>query len=139
MIRVLIADDDSLVRRGLRAILGREKDVQVVGEARNGQEGVDLAERLTPDIVLMDVKMPIMDGLEATRQIRSRGNRPLVLILAMSCDDWIVQKALECGAEGYVTKKSMFGHLVPGIRAVQAGERYFSPDISEIMLQHGWS
>ncbi len=139
MIRVLIADDDSLVRRGLQAILGREVDVQVVGEARNGQEGVELAVRLDPDIVLMDIKMPIMDGLEATRQIHSRGARTQVLILAMSYEEWMVEKALEYGAEGYVTKNSMFGHLLPGIRAVQAGEKYFSPDISEIMLRNGWS
>ena len=131
-IRVLIADDRQLLRSGLRALFCRTTDIACVGEASDGREAVELASRLTPDIVTMDFDMPRLDGLQATGQICAQQPNVRILIVAMSYDEGLVRRALECGARGYVTKLDMYDELVPAIRAVHSGQSYFSTRIASL-------
>ncbi len=132
MIHVLIADDHRLVRDGFRAVLEREKDLQVVGEARDGKEAIELARRLKPDIVVMDIQMPRLNGLEATRELHSvDGNK--ILIVSMLRDESLVRQALSHGAQGYITKDESFTELINAIRAIHEGKTYFSRSICEIL------
>ncbi len=132
MIHVLIADDHRLVRDGFRAVLEREKDLQVVGEARDGKEAIELARRLKPDIIVMDIQMPRLNGLEATRELHSvDGDK--VLIVSMLRDESLVRQALNDGAQGYITKDESFTELINAIRAIHQGKTYFSRSISEIL------
>ncbi len=131
MIRVLIADDNHLMRNGLVLLLQRAREFEVVGEARDGNETVRLASELKPDVILVDVKMPLMGGLEAVRQIHAQDDQLPILVLAMAHDGALVRRALECGARGYIAKHEFIVDLVPGIRAVCAGQRYLSPSVSE--------
>ncbi len=136
MIRVLIADDHKLVRDSLEALLMRDKDIQIVAQARDGQEAIELVNKFSPDVVSMDVKMPRLNGFEAARQIRrqSRGqNRTQVLIVAMSWDEQMVQRAVSGGAKGYVSKTDVFAELIPAVRALHEGHSYFSKTIREFL------
>ncbi len=136
MIRVLIADDHKLVRDSLEALLMRDKDIQVVGQARDGQEAIELVDKFSPDVVSMDVKMPRVNGFEAAREIgRQSGgqNRTQVLIVAMSWDEQMIQQAVNGGAKGYVTKTDIFAELIPAVRAVHKGQSYFSKTIREFL------
>jgi DNA-binding NarL/FixJ family response regulator len=130
MIRVLIIDDHQLVREGYRALLGREKDMQVVGEGRDGLAAVELADQLVPDVVLMDYKMPRLNGFDATERLRTNHSEIRVLVVAMSWEEPLVKEALEKGAQGYVPKDASFDELVSAIRAVHSGKTYLSPRIS---------
>lgn len=132
VIRVLITDDQPLVRAGLQALLRRDKEIEIVGEARDGQEAVQLAEKLCPDIILMDVKMPNLDGIEATRRIHSENDSSRILMVAMSYDEKSVRRALASGARGYVDKSSMTDELIPAVRAVHGGQRYFSSSVAAL-------
>ncbi len=132
MIHVLIADDHRLVRDGFRAVLEREKDLEVIGEARDGKEAVELTQRLNPDIVIMDIQMPRLNGLEATRVIRADGAHR-VLIVSMLRDESLVRQAIDHGAQGYITKDESFTELINAIRAIHGGDEYFSRTISEIL------
>ncbi len=132
MIHVLIADDHRLVRDGFRAVLEREKDLQVIGEARDGKEAVELTRRLNPDIVIMDIQMPRLNGLEATRELRTNGSCR-VLIVSMLRDENLVRQAIEHGAEGYITKDESFTELINAIRSIYSGNKYFSRTISDIL------
>lgn len=130
-IRVLIVDDHAILRQALRQLLEARSEVEVVGDAANGREALEAVERLMPDVVLMDMVMPGLNGLEATRQIRKRFPQTRVLILTGYMEDEQILGALRVGASGYVVKKSDTEELLLGIQAVQRGNTYFSSAISD--------
>lgn len=131
MIRLLIADDHQLMRQGLRAMLSKAPDVEIIGEARDGREAVELAERLQPDIVLMDIAMPIMDGLRAAERIHAEPDGPRVVMLSMYSDAMLVQRALQIGASGYLIKNGSLNELLSAIRVVSEGKTFFSSSVAE--------
>ncbi len=133
MIRVLIADDHQLMRQGLRALLDKANDIQVVAEARDGQEAIEQVERLTPDVVLMDIAMPGLDGLRATERLTTRHSNTRVVILSMYSDETLVRQAVRNGAKGYLVKNGNRDQLVAAIRAVNQGKEYYSPSISHML------
>jgi DNA-binding NarL/FixJ family response regulator len=133
MIRVLVVDDQKLVRDGWCAVLARTSDIQVVGEAGSGKEAVEQALKLGPDVILMDVRMPVMNGLEATRQIHLQNGKISVLMVAMTFEEAPVRQALAYGAKGYIAKHEFLTALVPGVRAVHEGKHYFSPSIATML------
>lgn len=130
-IRILIVDDHAILRQALRHLLETHTDVEVVGDASNGREAVSAAEQLMPDVVLMDMIMPGLNGLEATRQIRKRVPKSRVLILTGYMEDEQIISALRAGASGYVVKRSDTEELLLGIHAVHRGNTYFSSAISQ--------
>lgn len=130
MIRVLIVDDQKLVRDGHKALLWREEDMEVVGEAADGLEAVERAQGLSPDVVTMDIKMPRLDGLEATRQICTAQNHARIVVVAGSWDQILIRQAMQAGANGYVAKTDM-RELGLAIRTVHGGKGYFSTRISD--------
>lgn len=129
-ITVLLADDHMVVRQGLRALLSTEEDIEVIAEAETGREAVDLARQLQPNIVLMDIVMPSLNGLEAARQICKQVPATKVLILSSYSDDEYVQRLNEIGARGYLVKQSAADDLLRAIREVQKGKKAFSPSIA---------
>ena len=136
-ITVLLAEDHMIVREGLRKLLATETDLEVVGEAETGRQAVALAKKLRPAIVVMDIAMPLLNGLEATRQIRQAFPDVKVLMLSAHSDDAYVEKVLELGASGYLIKQTSAHFLAEGIRAVQKGQGFFSPAIArQIRLQN---
>ncbi len=135
MIRVLIADDHRLVRDGFRALLERERDIEVVGEARDGLEAMELAKQMAPDIILMDIQMPRLGGLEATRRLQGSGTN--VLIVSMVSDERVVRQVKGYGIKGYLTKDEGFRELVNAVRAVHAGHTYYSRTIYEMFGPDG--
>ncbi|MCY1145228.1 response regulator transcription factor [Actinoplanes sp. Pm04-4] len=134
MIRVLLADDHRLVRTGFRVILGMEDDIEVVGEAENGTEAVEATARHCPDVVLMDVEMPGMDGLEATRRIVAADDGPSVLILTTFDRDDYLFAALEAGASGFLLKNSSPESLVEAVRVVARGDALLAPEITRRVI-----
>jgi NarL family two-component system response regulator LiaR len=134
-IRILIADDHAIVRKGIRALLKTEPGMQVVGEAGDGQEAVSLAQTLKPDLVLMDLVMPRMDGIEATRRITEQAQAPQILVLTSFAADDKVFPAIKAGALGYLLKDSGPEELVQAIRQVFRGEPSLEPSIARKVLQ----
>ena len=134
-IRVLLADDHAVVRAGLKAVLGAATDIEVVGEASNGREAVELAERLTPHVVVMDLTMPEMDGAEATREIVARQLASKVLVLTMHAEEDYLMPVLEAGAAGYVVKSAADRDLVNAVRAVANGDMYMGPAASRVLAR----
>ena len=134
-IKVLLADDHFLVRQGLRSSLSEYSQIQIVGEASNGREAVDKARKLAPDVVLMDINMPEMNGLEATAALRKEGSGTRVLALTVHNNKQYILQIIRSGAQGYVLKDTSPDELVRGIKAVQHGEAFFSPSVSSIVLQ----
>jgi DNA-binding NarL/FixJ family response regulator len=134
VIRVLLADDDRLVRSGLRALLDAEGDITVVGEAADGRDAVEQARVLRPDVVLMDVRMPRLDGVSATREIVSWPHRPRVLVLTTFDLDEVVDDALDAGADGFLLKRATPEQLVDGIRTVFAGDALVAPAVTRRLL-----
>ncbi|MEU6781719.1 response regulator transcription factor [Nonomuraea angiospora] len=134
MIRVLIADDQGMVRTGFTVFLSGQPDIEVVGEAANGREAVEQASALRPDVVLMDVRMPVMNGLEATRELLSRGGAPKVLILTTFDLDDYVYEALRAGASGFLLKDASAAQLVEAVRVVAAGEALIAPAITKRLI-----
>jgi len=134
MIRILLADDHVLVRQGFKMILSAQPDMQIVGEAANGREAVELAEKLQPDLVIMDVTMPELNGIEATRRLVTIAPRARVLALSMHKDSVYVREILRAGARGYLLKDSADADLIAAVRAVAKGEGYLSPAVSEAVL-----
>jgi DNA-binding NarL/FixJ family response regulator len=136
MIRVVLADDQALVRAGFRALLDAQGDIEVVGEAGNGEEAVRLATQLTPDVVLMDIRMPGMDGLSATRGIaaddRSAGVR-VVILTTFGLDEYIFE-AIRAGASGFLVKDTEPGELVQAVRVVAGGEALLSPSVTKQLI-----
>ncbi len=136
-IRVLLVDDHLMVRKGLEAILLAKPDLTLVGEASNGEEAVRLCEQLQPDVVLMDLLMPVMDGLTATRAIRERCPQVRVIALTSSQEQRMVQEALRAGAIGYLLKNVSADELAEVIRSVHAGLRTLAPEAVEALIQTG--
>ncbi len=134
-IRVLLADDHTILREGIRLLLSAQPDIEVVGEAGDGKEAVGKAHELRPDIVLMDIAMPGMNGLEATRRIRAEDKEIQVLILSMYEDQDYVLPILEAGASGYVLKRTATSELVSAIRAVYEGNSFLYPSVAKMLIQ----
>jgi len=130
MIRILLADDHKLVRQGIKSLLEEESDFEIIGEARDGHEAVDLAQRLSPDILVTDLKMPGMDGLQVTRYLREIIPNTCIIMLTMVNDEVYVTEALKAGVHGYVVKDSSIDELTAAIRTVRNGERYISKRIN---------
>jgi DNA-binding NarL/FixJ family response regulator len=137
-IRVLLVDDEALVRSGLHLILETEPDIEVVAEAANGAEGVDAARRLDPDVVLMDVQMPVKDGIAATREIvgLARSESCRVIILTTFDLDEYVYEALRAGASGFLLKRALASDLIAGIRIVAAGDALLAPSVTRRLIDH---
>src|SRR5215467_805934 len=133
-IRILLANDHAVVRQGFKMILGAQPDMEIVGEAANGREAVELSEQLKPDLVVMDVAMPELNGIEATRRIAGSVPHARVIALSMHKDSVYVREVLRAGARGYLLKDSGAGDLVNAVRAVARGEGYLSPAISDAVL-----
>jgi DNA-binding NarL/FixJ family response regulator len=136
-ITVLLVDDHSLVRRGFRRMLEDEADMQVVGEAGNGEESIKLAKKLHPQVVVMDCALPGMNGLEATRQIMQESPHTAVLMLSMHSESTWVRQAIDAGAKGYVLKNALDLELGAAIRKVAAGETVFDPQVEQPSVLKG--
>lgn len=134
-IRVLLAEDHTIVRKGIRSLLDAEAEIEVVGEAENGREAVEKAEILQPDVVIMDHTMPLLNGLEATRQIRERLSQVKVLILTMHTNEEYIFEFLQAGAMGYLVKQSAPTDLITALTAINQGQFYLSPAISRAVVE----
>jgi DNA-binding NarL/FixJ family response regulator len=134
MIRVVVADDHHLVRQGIRALLEKAGDIEVIGEAADGQEAVDLVGSLKPDVLVLDIGMPRLNGTQAAEKVQALDVSTKVVILSMYSDDSIVKQTLRCGVKGYLLKQSVTEELHLAIRAAQRGQTYLSPAVSESVL-----
>ena len=134
-IKVLIADDHQIVRQGLRTLLEKEPDLKVVAEAEDGRNTVRLAREFHPEVIIMDVAMPDLNGIEATRQIISEMSQVKVIALSMYADRRFVANMLKAGASGYLLKDCAFEELVRAIRAVLAHKTYLSPGVTDVVLR----
>jgi two-component system, NarL family, response regulator NreC len=135
MIHVLIAEDHLMVRAGIRALLEKAGDIHVMGEASNGQEAIELTEALKPDVLIMDIMMPRMNGIQAAENLREMKLPTHILLLSMYSDEGFVHQALQYGVKGYVLKSSVSDELLQAVRTVSAGKTYFSSPISEIVAE----
>ena len=133
MIRVIIAEDHNLVRQGIRALLEKQAHISVVGEAQDGQEALDLTRQMRPDVLLLDINMPLINGIEVIKRIRSVGLPTEVLILSMHEDESMVKRALWNGARGYILKKSITEELFTAINDTSIRRTYLSPQLYNIM------
>jgi len=134
-LRILIADDHGLVRRGAREVLNSRHGWRVVGEAANGREALQKAIDLKPDVAVIDLGMPDLDGIEVTRQVRKAVPEIKVLVLTMHDSDQMVRRALEAGAHGYLLKSDLTDSLPKAVKAISEGKRFFTPEVSEIVLE----
>jgi len=134
-IRILLADDHTVVRDGLRALVEKQPDMAVVAEASDGRDSVRLAEEHAPDVVVMDIAMPNMNGIEATRRILAANPRTAVVILSMHQDESYVLRSLKAGAKGYLLKDSLRGDMVEAIRAAAQGRSFFTRKVSRILQE----
>jgi len=133
-VRVLLADDHQLIRSGIRLMLEREPDMSVVGEASDGREAVALAKSLSPDVVIMDIGMPNLNGIEAAGQMTQENPKLAVMILSMHPDETYVLRALRAGARGYLLKDSAEADLIKAVHVVANGKSFFSPSVSRVLL-----
>ncbi len=133
-IRILLADDHTILRAGLRMMLNAQPDMEVVGEAQDGRQAIAEAQRLQPDVILMDITMPDMNGIEATRQIKKLLPDTRVLILTMHEHDEYVFQALRAGASGYMLKEAADTDLISALRVIQSGQFYLSPTAQSVMV-----
>ena len=134
MIRVVIADDHHLVRQGLRALLENSREVEVIGEASTGYEAVELAEKLQPDVIVMDLSMPRLDGVQAATRILDLRSPTEIVVVSMHADTAIVQNLVRRGVKGYLLKDALATELMFAIRSASAGKLYLSPTISEAVM-----
>ena len=137
MIRILIADDHAVVAEGLKSLIEAQSDMQVVAIAADGREAVRRTEELQPDVLLMDLSMPELNGADATRVILEQDPARKVIVLSMYADHEYVRRALKAGALGYVVKRSAAKDVVDAIRAVQNGQRYISPAVADAVIEEG--
>lgn len=135
MIRVIIAEDHLMVRAGIRALIEKAGDIHVLAEAATGQEAITQAQELAPDVLIMDIMMPLMNGIQAADAIRTLKLKTNILILSMYADEGFVHQALKYGVKGYVLKSSVSDELIRAVRAVANGQRYLSHAISEIVSE----
>ncbi len=135
MIRILIAEDHLMVRAGIRALLEKAGDVSILGEASNGQEAVEMARELKPDVLIMDIMMPRMNGIQAAENIRNLRLSTRILLLSMYADAGFIHQALQCGVKGYVLKSSISDELLWAVRAIANGQTFLSSPISEIVVE----
>jgi DNA-binding NarL/FixJ family response regulator len=133
--RVLLADDHIVMRTGLRVLLERQSNLEVVGESANGRETIELAASLKPDVVVMDVGMPSLNGIEATKAIVTQRPVTAVIVLSMHADESYVMRALKAGARAYLLKDSAAADLISAIEAVSQGKSFFSPKVSRILAE----
>jgi DNA-binding NarL/FixJ family response regulator len=136
MIKVLLADDHIVVRQGLRALLVAEGDIEIVAEADNGRQAVQMAKKFLPDVAVIDIAMPVLNGLEATRQITHALPSTKVLILSSYSNDEYVQQLMEAGAAGYLVKQTAANDLLKAIREAHKGNAFFSPAIAKRLRDH---
>ena len=134
--RILIVDDHGIVREGLKSLLQNQSGVEVVGEGEDGQIAVELAEQLSPDVVIMDMSMPNLNGIEATRLILQHRPNTRVIILSMHSDGHIVKEALAAGASAYVLKSNLFDEMLRALETVAEGGRYLSPRITDVVIDN---
>ena len=135
MITVVLVDDHAVVRAGLKAVLGSAKDIQVIGEGSNGKDAISLAQRLDPDVIVMDLSMGEMDGGEATKELIANKTRGKVLILTMHAEDAYLVPLLEAGASGYLVKSAADRELIDAVRAVAHGDIYMQPSAARALAQ----
>jgi two-component system, NarL family, response regulator NreC len=134
-IRILLADDHTLIRSGLRLLAEQQPDLVVVGEAEDGRQAVAMADALKPDVAVLDIGMPNLNGIEAAKQITEGESRAAVVILSMHADETYILRALKAGARGYLLKDSTESDLARAIRAVAEGKSFFSPAVSKVLLE----
>jgi DNA-binding NarL/FixJ family response regulator len=134
-IRILVVDDHAIMREGIRALLGIHDDIEVVGEASEGKEAVEKSQELMPDVVIMDIAMPGMDGLEATRRIRKKNPKIKVLILTQHDNKEYILSVVKAGAAGYVPKRALGSELVSAIRAVRQGDSFLYPSAAAALIE----
>ncbi len=134
-IKVLVADDHTIVRHGIYALLGLMSDIELVGEAVNGREALEKVEKLMPDVVIMDIAMPLMDGLEATRRICKEFPRTKVIALTQYDDREFVFPVIEAGARGFISKTAASSELASAIRSVYRGDSYLSPSVARVFVE----
>jgi two-component system, NarL family, response regulator NreC len=134
-IRIVLADDHTVMRSGLRLLLERQPNLEVVGEASDGKQAVDLAAAQKPDVVIMDIAMPHLNGVEAARQIASRNPHPAIAILSMHSDESYVIRSLKAGARAYLLKDSAEADLIEAIRAITEGKSFFSPAVRKLLKE----
>jgi two-component system, NarL family, response regulator NreC len=135
VIKVVLVDDHAVVRAGLKAVLGSAKDIQVIGEGTNGNDAISLAQRLDPDVIVMDLSMGEMDGVEATKELVGSKARARILILTMHAEDSYLVPLLEAGANGYLVKSAADRELIDAVRAVAAGDVYMQPSAARALAQ----
>jgi DNA-binding NarL/FixJ family response regulator len=134
-LRILVADDHELVRRGIRGLLHAQRGWRVIGQAATGREAVDKAKKLHPDVAILDIGVPLLDGLETIRQIRVAAPNMRILVLTMHESDQMVRRVLEAGARGYVLKSDLAGQLVKAVKGVSQGKLFLTPKVCEIVLE----
>ena len=135
-VRLLLCDDHALFRAGMKALLARQPTLEVVGEAADGQAALEEAERLRPDVVLMDIEMPRLSGIEATRRLTQATKEAKVLVLTMYLEDLLVARCLEAGARGYIVKDAPAAELAQAVETVARGGRYLSPGAMDRVIDH---
>lgn len=134
-LRIILADDHTILRNGLRLLLERQQDFAVVGEAGNGREAIELAARERPDVAILDIAMPGLNGIEAAQRISSAHPRMAIIILSVHSDEAYILRALKAGARGYLLKDSPEGDLLQAVRAVASGKAFFSPAVSKVLAE----
>ena len=133
-IRILLADDHTLIRRGLRLLIEQQPELSVVGEAEDGRQAVSQAAQLKPDVAVLDIGMPNLNGIEAAKQISESDSKTSIVILSMYSDETYILRALKAGARGYLLKDSAESDLVRAIHSVAEGKSFFSPTVSRVLL-----
>jgi DNA-binding NarL/FixJ family response regulator len=134
MIRVVVADDHHLVRQGIRALLEKAADLEVVGEAADGQQAIELVRALVPDVLVIDIAMPRLNGMEAVSRLRAMTLKTRFMMLSMHSDETVVRQALKSGARGYILKRAVSEELLMAVRAVHRGDVFLSPEVSGVLV-----